>query len=89
MGIKIMFVNIYQEGLHSYHTKLFHCICEAEEFYDENKDENECDNTESIINLNTGIFVIDNDKDIVKYYCPFDYHEYSIFNDIRNDFDEN
>ena len=77
--LKIFFVNISDEGLHSYYYKIFNNIEDAENFYNKNYEAEEVDNTESIINLHTGIFVVIND--IVEYYDS-DSYEWNTKNQI-------
>lgn len=88
MGLVIIFVNLIADGVHSYNSKPFYNVDEAEEFYNKTIVTENCDDTESIINLDTYLFVCgiwdNNEADKVKHYSP--YNNKNVFDEIRNDF---
>ena len=88
MGLVIIFFNLTEDGVHSYHSKPFYSAEEAEEFYNKNIITENCNDTESIINLDTYLFVCgiwdNNEADKVRYYSP--YNNKNLFDEIRKEF---
>jgi len=84
MGLVIIFFNLTEDGVHSYYSKPFYSVDEAEDFYNKNIITEECNNTESIINLDTYMFAIDEEEDKVRYYNP--YCSKNVFDEIRKEF---